>query len=43
MESGNIDMGKMCLPVALNGRDKGLEVVVVTEKADKLTRRGNME
>lgn len=41
MELGIIGMGKMGLPLALNGRDRGLEVVVFTEKADKLTRLGN--
>ena len=41
MELGIIGMGKMGLPLALNGRDKGLEVVIFTEKADKLIRLGN--
>ena len=41
MELGIIGMGKMGLPLALNGRDKGFKVVVFTEKADKLTRLGN--
>ncbi len=36
MQLGIIGMGKMGLPLALNGRDKGLEVVVFTEKVDKL-------
>ena len=40
MQLGIIGMGKMGLPLALNGRDKGLEVVVFTEKADKLMRLG---
>jgi len=40
MELGIVGMGKMGLPLALNGRDKGIKVVVFTEKADKLTRLG---
>jgi len=36
MQLGIIGMGKMGLPLALNGRDRGLEVLVFTEKADKL-------
>ncbi|MGD9949978.1 MAG: phosphogluconate dehydrogenase (NAD(+)-dependent, decarboxylating) [Desulfobulbus sp.] len=35
MQLGIIGMGKMGLPLALNGRDKGLEIVVFTEKEDK--------
>jgi len=36
MELGIIGMGKMGLPLALNGRDKGLAIVVHTEKSEKL-------
>ncbi|MGE4560852.1 MAG: phosphogluconate dehydrogenase (NAD(+)-dependent, decarboxylating) [Desulfobulbus sp.] len=35
MQFGIIGMGKMGLPLALNGRDKGLEIVVFTEKKEK--------
>ena len=35
MQLGIIGMGKMGLPLALNGRDKGIEVVVFTEKQEK--------
>lgn len=35
MQLGIIGMGKMGLPLALNGRDKGLNIVVFTDKADK--------
>ncbi|WP_306546320.1 phosphogluconate dehydrogenase (NAD(+)-dependent, decarboxylating) [Desulfobulbus sp.] len=36
MQLGIIGMGKMGLPLALNGRDRGLDIVVFTEKAEKL-------
>jgi len=36
MQLGIIGMGKMGLPLALNGRDKGVDVVVFTEKKEKL-------
>jgi len=36
MELGIIGMGKMGLPLALNGRDKGLNIVVHTGKVEKL-------
>jgi 6-phosphogluconate dehydrogenase len=35
MQLGIIGMGKMGLPLALNGRDKGLDIVVFTEKEEK--------
>jgi 6-phosphogluconate dehydrogenase len=41
MQLGIIGMGKMGLPLALNGRDRGLEVLVFTEKADKLASLAN--
>ncbi len=37
MQLGIIGMGKMGLPLALNGRDKGLDIRIFTEKVDKLT------
>lgn len=43
MQLGIIGMGKMGLPLALNGRDKGLDIVVFTEKEEKrvqLTQEG---
>lgn len=36
MQLGIIGMGKMGLPLALNARDKGVEVVVFTENEEKL-------
>lgn len=36
MQLGIIGMGKMGLPLALNGRDKGIDIIVHTEKAEKL-------
>ncbi|MBB5348502.1 decarboxylating 6-phosphogluconate dehydrogenase [Desulfoprunum benzoelyticum] len=36
MELGIIGMGKMGLPLALNGRDKGLDIVVHTTGVEKL-------
>ena len=35
MQLGIIGMGRMGLPLALNGRDKGLDIVVFTEKKEK--------
>ena len=35
MQLGIIGMGRMGLPLALNGRDKGLDIVVFTEKEEK--------
>lgn len=43
MQLGIIGMGKMGLPLALNGRDRGFEVVIFSEneeKRDQLTRQG---
>jgi 6-phosphogluconate dehydrogenase len=43
MQLGIIGMGKMGLPLALNGRDRGLDIVVFTGKPDKqaqLTQEG---
>jgi 6-phosphogluconate dehydrogenase len=40
MQLGIIGMGKMGRPLALNGRDKGLDIRVYTEKVDKLTALG---
>ena len=37
MQLGIIGTGKMGLPLALNGRDKGLDIRVYTEKAEKLS------
>ncbi|MBM9616165.1 decarboxylating 6-phosphogluconate dehydrogenase [Desulfobulbus rhabdoformis] len=35
MQLGIIGMGRMGLPLALNGRDKGVDIVVFTEKEEK--------
>lgn len=43
MQLGIIGMGKMGLPLALNGRDRGLKVVIFSEneeKRDQLTQQG---
>ena len=37
MQLGMIGMGKMGLPMVHNGRDHGLEIVVFSEKSEKIT------